>query len=56
MVDKIAALVAERDRAARSRDSELVEKLDRQLRDIASKATVPASRAAKRVLGAFENR
>ena len=56
MVDKIAALVSERDKAARSRDKELVAKLTQQLTEIASKASVPASRAAKRVLSIGEKR
>ena len=56
MVDKIAALVSERDKALRAHDRELAAKLTQQLTDIASKATVPASRAAKRVLSIGEKR
>lgn len=51
MVDKIAALVAERDKAARAHDTETVKRVTRQLEQIAEKASTPAQRAAKRVVG-----
>lgn len=50
MVDKIAALVAERDQAARAHDTETVERVTRQLEELAQQATTPAQRAAKRVV------
>ena len=50
MVDQIAALVAQRDKAAKDHDTDLVEKVTRQLAALADQATVPAQRAAKRVL------
>ena len=50
MVDKIAALVSERDKAARSRDKELVAKLNQQLSELAAAAKTPAERAARRII------
>lgn len=50
MVDKIAALVSERDKAARARDHELVARLNQQLSELAAEAKTPAERAARRVI------
>jgi len=50
MVDKIAALVSERDKAARAHDLELVAQLNKQLSDLAARAKTPAERAARRVV------
>jgi len=50
MLDKIAALVTERDRAAKARDHELVAKLNAQLSNIAANAKTPAERAARRII------
>jgi hypothetical protein len=50
MMDKIAALVAQRDQAARAHDRETVDRVTKQLADLANQATTPAQRAAKRVL------
>lgn len=50
MVEKIAALVSERDKAARALDHELVAKLNAQLSELAAKAKTPAERAARRVV------
>ncbi len=50
MVDKIAALVAQRAQAIKVNDRETVEKVTRQLADLANQASTPAQRAAKRIL------
>jgi len=56
MVEKIAALVAERDKALRAHDRELAAKLTEQLTQIASAASAPVERAAKRIIGSGEKR
>ncbi len=49
-IKKLAALVSERDKAARALDHELVAKLNAQLSELAAKAKTPAERAARRVV------
>jgi len=49
MLDKIAALVSERDRAAKAKDHELVAKLNAQLAKIGQEGRTQAARAAKRI-------
>jgi len=50
MVDKIAALVSERDKALRSHDRELATEINAKLAKLADRATTPAQRAAKRIV------
>lgn len=50
MVDRIAALVAQRAQAIKVNDRETVENVTRQLAALADQATTPAQRAAKRIL------
>lgn len=49
MLDKIAALVSERDRAAKAKDHELVAQLNAQLAKIGQEGRTQAARAAKRI-------
>ena len=49
MLEKIAALVPERDRAARAKDHELVARLNAQLAKIGQEGRTQAARAAKRI-------
>ena len=56
MLDKIAALVSERDRAAKAKDHELVAQLNAQLAKIGQEGRTQADRAAKRVLSIGEKR
>jgi hypothetical protein len=49
MLGKIAALVSERDRAAKARDHELVAKLNAQLAKMGDAGRTTADRAAKRI-------
>ena len=50
MVEKIAALVSERDKALRSHDRELAAEINKKLADLADRATTPAQRATKRII------
>lgn len=50
MVNKIAALVMERDKAARAKDHELVRKLNDQLTRAGDSGRTIADRAAKRII------
>lgn len=49
MLSKIAALVSERDRAAKARDHELVAKINEQLAKVGDTGRTSAERAAKRI-------
>lgn len=49
MLSKIAALVSERDRAAKARDYELVAKINGQLAKIGQEGRTQAEKAAKRI-------
>lgn len=56
MVEKIAALVSERDKALRAHDRELAAKITEQLSQLASAAAAPVQRATKRIISTSEKR
>jgi hypothetical protein len=51
MLNKIAALVSQRDRAAKARDYELVAQINAQLAKIGDEGRTQAARAVKRIPG-----